>query len=328
MRAAARTGRRTGIVLALACLLGSAGLCAAESSGRRSRSKLSREDYKAKDMLERGLEALKAQQEDRGVKLISSVPRMFPKSPMRFEALMALGRFRREKRDFDLAIKQFAQVKTSPEKSQQAEALYEIGICHYGKNSYEEAFKHLRKVTTDYPWTVFANEAYYYIGLCHFRLRRWSRSVKALQMVGASVPTNVEEGLRVEAGQRFYVKVVDQDLAVLKARGGAVTVSLETTGGDAERVKLKPFGEGAEYLGSIKTEAASATTGDRILQIAGGDVVEVRYVDENTEDGTRDRKLLAKGLMVSTASAGFTDGAYREYTDGVFANGESFVRVR
>jgi len=32
--------------------------------------------------------------------------------------------------------------------------------------------------------------------------------------------------------------------------------------------------------------------------------------------------------MVSTASVGFTDGAYREYTKGVFADQDCFIRVR
>ena len=45
---------QTGAALALACLAGAGVVHAAQPPGRRSRSALSREDYKAKDMLQRG----------------------------------------------------------------------------------------------------------------------------------------------------------------------------------------------------------------------------------------------------------------------------------
>ncbi len=314
--------------LVLGCLAGPETLAARRRKGGR-RGSLSKMDYKANDMLNKGLEALKLKQEERGIKLIASVPRIFPKSKIRFKAHMALGQYHKKKRSFDLAIKQFQQIKTAEDEPLLAEALYETGICYYNLNSFDKAFMTLRKVTNEFPWTVYANEAFYYIGLCHFKLGRWSKAVEALEMVGASVPTNVKGKVYAEAGQRYYVKIFDKDLVVLKESGEKLKVAVAAKSGDRETVRLERLGRSGEYyLGSIPTAPGEAKVNDGVLQVIGGDLVTVAYIDKNTESGARDQKLLSAVQMVSTASAGFTDGAYREYTKGVFGDNDCFVRVK
>ncbi len=304
-------------------------LTAARKPKRRRRSGLSKEDYKANDMLNKGLELLRMKQEDRGVKLITSVPQMFPKSKIRFKAYMALGQHYKKKRNFEMAIKQFSQIKGIEDEEMLAEGIYETGICHYHMSSFDKAFMSLRKVTNEYPWTVYANEAFYYIGLCHFKLGRWSKSVEALEMVGASVPTNVRGNVYAEAGQRFYVKIYDKDLVVLKSSNEKLSVTLTTESGDRENVVLEALGRSGEYyLGSIPTLPGEAKSGDGKLQIIGGDVVKVAYTDQNTESGERNQQLISTAKMVSTASIGFTDGAFREYTKGVFGDNDCFVRIK
>ena len=68
--------------------------------------------------------------------------------------------------------------------------------------------------------------------------------------------------------------------------------------------------------------------GDGRLQICGGDEATITYTNRYTADGKVDQKVLAKVKMVSTASVGFTDGAYREYTKGVFGDEAAFLRVK
>jgi len=318
------------------CVLTVAGLfLTADASAARQKKKdtapLTEEakmEYQANDMLKKGMELLEMKQEERGLKLISSVPRMFPNSKARFKACLALGKYYVDKRNYELAIKQFQQLGDSIDEEEQAEGLYQTGICFYYLNSFDKAFMALRKVTNDHPGSVYANESYYYIGQCHFKQGRWSKAIEALEMVGTSVPAERKGATKSEAGQRFYVKVFDKDLVILRELKRKLQVQVSTKSGDKEMVALEPLGKGGEYyIGSLVSEPGDPKP-DNKLQTVGRDVVTVEYVDENTEAGTVNRKVLDTVEVVSTASIGFTDGAYREYTQGVFGNQDCFIRVK
>jgi len=288
-------------------------------------------DYKANEMLTKGLELIdQPQSEERAVKILQSIPQMYPRSRIRFKAWNALGQYYMKKRNYDLAIKQFEQMNISESEDEQAEGLYRLGICHFLMNNYDKAFMALRKVTNQFPWSVFANEAYYYIGQCHFKLNRWANAVEALEMVGTSVPLTAEGETVAEAGQRLFVKIHDKDLVVLLKSGEKLKVQISTKSGDQEELLCEPLGKSGEYfIGSIQTQPGQIKAGDGVLQIKGGDTALVTYVDANTEDqNQRNVKRLATVRMVSTASLGFTDGAYREYTKGVVGGAECFVRLK
>ena len=287
-------------------------------------------DFKANDLLNKGVELLdQPQNEERAVKLLQSVPQLFPRSKVRFKAYLALGQHLAKKRNFDLAVKQLEQLEASDDQDQQAEGLYRLGVCYFQMSNYDKAFMALRKVTNQFPWSVYANESYYYIGQCHFKLNRWANAVEALEMVGTSVPLNAQGESLAEAGQRLFVKIHDKDLVVLLKSGEKLKVQVAAKSGDKEEVVCEPLGKSGEYfLGSIQTQLGTPVAGDGILQIIGGDVVTVDYNDENTEDNQRNVKRLATIRLVSSATLGFTDGAYKEYTKGVFGESEAFVRLK
>ncbi len=288
-----------------------------------------RMDFKANEMLNRGIELLEMGQTERGVNLIASVPDNFPRSKVRFKAHLALGQHLRETRQFDLAIRQFAKVAESENPDEQAEGLYQIGICHYDLSDFDSAFVALRRVTNEHAWSVFANEAYYYIGQCHFKLGRWSRAFEALEMVGTSVEPDRENEILAEAGHRLYIKILDKDLVVLRSTGGTTSAEITTRSGDRETIVLEPLGRSGEYyIGSIQTIQGDPQVGDGLLQITGGERVTVRYTDENTEDGRINEARSAEVRMVSSASVGFTDGAYESYATGIFADDPAFIRVK
>lgn len=288
-------------------------------------------DYQANDLLKKGLELLEQQQDERALKLIASVPRLFPKSKVRFQASMALGKYYASKQNYDQAIAQFQPLGDAEDPNVQAEGLYQTGICYFFLNNHDKAFMALRRVTNDFAGSVFANEAYYYIGQCHFKQGRWAKAIEALEMVGTSVADDgsVEGPARAESGQRLYVKVHDQDLVVLKDQQKQLALTVTAKSGDKESIRLEALGKSGEYyIGSVPTMPGDPTPGDGFLQVTGGDLAAVGYVDENTESGQGRQKRLAEVEIVSTASIGFTDGAYREYTHGIFADQESFLRVK
>ncbi len=289
-----------------------------------------KKDFKANDMLSRGVALLKEKQEDRGLKLIESVIKSYPNSVVRFKAHVAMGDYQQEKRSFDLAVKQYLAGAEAKSDEIKAEAIYKAGICYYNLNQHDKAFVTLRKVTRDYPWSVYANEAYYYIGLCHFKLKRWSRAFEALELVGTSVPVDASGGMVLaEAGQRLFVKIEDQDLIVARETGRFPEVRVVTKSGDSETITLAPLGKsGNVFIGSIMTQPGVATAGDSQLQTIGGDTLTITYVDENTESGTHNVKRLGSVRFVSTAAIGFVDGAYNEYRKGLFGGQDAFIRVR
>jgi tetratricopeptide (TPR) repeat protein len=280
--------------------------------------------------LNKALDFLDLHQDDRALKMLNSIPKEFPESPVRFKAYMELGKYHMEKREFPLAIKKFQQIETEEDPVVQAEALYQIGVCHFELGTYNQSFTMLRKVTSEYPGTKFANLAYFYIGRCHFKLKRWAKAVEALQKVGTSVDeTEENELIKSEIGKKFYIKIEDKDLAILKEEGKNITVDVKTNSGDAETVTLKP-GEGLKtyYIGEIETTLGGASPNDGVLQVIGLDEVTVSAIDSNTAEGERDRKVISKAKMVSSASVGFTDGAFRDYSAGIFAGSDCFVRVK
>ena len=305
-----------------------------DGAGRKPPAAASAEDaktdYKANDLLNKGLELLdQPQQEERAIRLLQSVSQLFPKSKIRFKSYLALGQHYVKKRNYDLAVKQFEQLSASENQDEQAEGLYRLGMSFFFLNQYDKAFMALRKVTNQFPWSIFANEAYYYIGQCHFKLNRWTNAVEALEMVGTSVPLNAEGETFAEAGQRLFLKIHDKDLVVLLKSADKLKVQVAAKSGDKEEVVCEPLGRSGEYfVGSIQTQPGSPKPGDGVLQIIGGDTVTVEYSDENTQENKRNVKRLANVRMVSSASLGFTDGAYKEYTKGVFGDSEAFVRLK
>ena len=292
-------------------------------------SEESKMEYKANDMLQKGLELLEMKQEERGLKMIQSVPDLFPKAKARFQAYLLVAKFYMDSREFELAIKQLAHLSESEDPGEQAEGLYQMGICYYSLNQYDRSFMALRKVTNDFPWSIVANEAYYYIGQCHFKMGRWAKAIEALEMVGTSVAPNEKGQTLAEAGQRLYLKVHDKDLVVLHHSGDKLSVTVAASSGDKEQITMGPLDRsGAYYIGSVATALGQPKSGDGTLQIKGGDTVSTTYSDSNSKEGKLNVSRLSTVQMVSSATVGFTDGAYREYTKGVFGDSEAFIRIK
>ncbi|MFT5497319.1 MAG: tetratricopeptide (TPR) repeat protein, partial [Kiritimatiellia bacterium] len=296
---------------------------------RGEMSETARMEYRANNMINQGFDLLQAKQEERGLKLLHDAARLFPTAQARFRAYLALGNYYLNKRNYALATKQFLLVDESEDEVEKSEALYRIGICYFSLNQYDRAFVSLRKVVNLYPATVFANESYYYIGLCHFKLGRWARAVEALEKVGTSTSEADTGPIYSESGQRFFAKVHDSDLVVLVENAGTFRVSAKAASGDEEAIDMSALGkDGARFIGSLPTGLGQPVKGDGIIQIKGGDEITLSYTDVNTSAGERNQVVLSKTRMVSSASIGFTDGAFREYTSGVFTEQPCFIRVK
>ena len=288
-------------------------------------------EARAKRMVRNAKELLENNEEDRAVGMLEAVPKMFPDAPSRFNAYLELGRHQIDKRQFDQATANLRKAMGSEDRELQAESLLLQGECQLARGESGDAAMVLRRVTQDYPTSLFANDAFFLIGQIHFDAGRWARASEAYKMVGTAVPDDGDTNSTVlaEAGQRIYVHVIDKDLAVLAALGENSKVELVSKSGDKERAELVGFGRGdGDFLASVITTTDPTQPYDGRLTVQGADDISVEYVDRNTEDGSVNKKRAASAGVVSTATLTFMDGAQRQRVRGVFVDQPAFIRLR
>jgi len=292
-------------------------------------------EMEAQRLLDKSQEFLQAKETERGVKMLETVLEQYPKSRVRYAASLALGRYYVGVHDLGKAIGYLASLKafdqpdtelSTTDREIYLEGLYLMGVAYFQMHQYSTAFPILRKITNDYPNTVWANQAYYYIGMCHFAQQNWGKAIEALSMVGTFVDPNGPTVQYVEAGRRFYVKVHDADLPVLTSLGKPVSITVETTHGDKEAIDCVPLSIGSDiYIGSIPTEIGTAKPGDRILQVLGGDTITTTYIDTNDEAGNINVPRVAKVKVVSTGAVTFTLGDYETRATAAFFDQPLFI---
>lgn len=288
-------------------------------------------EARAKRSVKNAVQLFAQNEDERAVGILEAVGRMYKETDAKFLANLELGRHFLDKRDFDRAFAELRNAQRSPHAEVQAEAFLLQGQLHVARGQAGEAMMVLRRLTQDYPTSLFANDAYFLIGQIHFDAQRWKRAAEAFQMVGTAVPeaeTNAD--VLAEAGQRVFVHVHDKDLAVLLSLGDTSEVVVSTKGGDRETAVLEPFGKGdGDFLASVRTSAdAPVKPGDGVLAVHGAEELSVEYVDRNTESGEVAKKLTAGAKVVSTGAIAFMDGALRQRVRGVFAGQPAVVRLR
>ena len=77
-----------------------------------------------------------------------------------------------------------------------------------------------RRLTEVAGRTKWANMAYFYIGMSHYNLKNWNKAIDSLSLVGTEVEdagnSNSDELGRIEIGQRFYSKIEDADIPIMR----------------------------------------------------------------------------------------------------------------
>ncbi|MBM4039640.1 MAG: tetratricopeptide repeat protein [Planctomycetes bacterium] len=310
----------------------------AKAPGKAPAAKAEEDEFAARRLLKRAQDLLLAREVERAVKMFESVIEQYPQSPIRFEVYLALGKHFLEARDQATAIsylrrlgdlKQGEEEPSGDAKEMYLEGLYLSGVAQFQMRQYAAAFPILRKITNNYPNTVWANQSYYYIGMCHFAQGNWNKAIQALSLVGTFVDPKSPSVEYAEAGRRFFVKVEDTDLPVLHRLGKAVEVTLTTQSGDKETVACIPLAaEQGIFICSIPTDLTAAKPGDGVLQVVGGDTITTSYVDANTQEGqpnvTREKKV----KVVSTAQLRFTLGTFESKASAAFLGQPLFVLLQ
>ena len=278
------------------------------------------EDRKAKKLLEAGDSRMEADEKAKALEIWRTVLDQFPRSKVRFDAHMRIGEYLlTSKGAFDEARKHFesAAEEENSDDTMRAQATLKQGVCFYEARLYGKCFKIFRKIIEDFPASEEVNRAYYYIGLGHFKQGHYSRAIESLEKVGTAFSEKEKGKEKVEAGKRLFVKIEDADLAIL-AQEDSIEILCKTKRGDEETLSCRAIGRNARIvLGSISTQLGSVKKGNGILEVGGGDSVDVLYVDKHTAGKKFDVKRLKQVQVVGQGKASIMDGSYRDTLKGV-----------
>lgn len=273
-------------------------------------------EFEASRLLDKAQEYLRMGENERGLQMLQSIVDRWPANRIRFQAWLVMGRYYMEAHKWAEAIPNFGRLKdlqkpdqepTGEELDWYLESLYQTGVCYYQISQYDAAFPVLRKITTQHPNTVWANQAYYYIGMCHFAKENWNRAIESLSLVGTFVDFDSPTAEYAEIGRRFYIKATDDDLPVIKRLGREVVATLSTSSGDQEKVPMLPLTTKADiYIGSLASDVGAPVPNDGRLSLLSGDKVTATYVDENTKLGERNVSRTNTLKAVSSGILQFT----------------------
>ena len=271
------------------------------------------EDRAARKLLQAGDTRLELGENEKALEIWESVVERYPRSQIRFEAHLRLGdHLLKEIKDFDKARLHYeaAAIESNENDEKRAYAFLNTGTCFYEAGNYGKCFSIMRDVIEKFPTSPEVNEAYYYIGLGHFKLDHYSRAIEALEKVGTALSSKDSLVEKVEAGKRLYVKIDDQDFAILEP-GTRIEVRCRTKGGDEETLFCDPVGRNARIaLGRIPTRLDKAVPNNGTLEVRGGDKITVTYIDAHTAEKSFDEKRLKEVVVVGNGVARITDGSY------------------
>lgn len=289
------------------------------------------EDQRATALLKKGTLLYEANKKKEAVEMWQDVVNRFPRSKVRFSARLELGKHFLKERDTEKAIGYLSRAIEDTAKNENegevAQAMFLIGQAHFEAGEYARAFTDLRKVTSQFPGTMWCNEAYYYIGMGHFRLKNYKRAIEAFQMVGTSITDNDRAAVKIEGGRRLYIKVSDDDLLTTL---GYENIGVRVTSGcgDEEQVVLMPVGlKGKVFVGSIACELANPVKGNGKLETWGHDFVTIEYIDKQAADKKHDVVRTHKIEVVGNAKLDFVDGALRKPVKGVVLDNIANIRL-
>jgi len=289
------------------------------------------EDRAASKLLEAGDTRYDADEVEKAVEVWQSVIERYPRSKVRYEAHLKLGDYFLDKKsEYDRARGHFETVSSeeNTDDTQRALATLKMGICFYEARNYARCFKVMRQVIESYPVSEQVNKAYYYIGMGHFKLGHYSRAIDALEKVGTALSAKDKGMEKVEAGKRLFVRIEDLDLAVLD-QDERVKALCKTTSGDEEMVECIPVGRNVRLvLGSVATRLGRPEKNNGVLEVQGGDIIDVFYVDGHTADHKFDVERIQKVQVVGVASVEIMDGAYQDNLSGVVLGKHVNIQVR
>jgi TolA-binding protein len=294
-----------------------------ETESGAERSRLSADvDRQAKLLYEKAMELMEYKQYERGLAMLNAIVRDNQGNILAHRANMAMGKhFLSQNKPkealnyFMLLTRVLAPVPTEKPAEEITdlyhEALFQAGFSQYQAGQYGAAFPLFRQLTEVAGKSKWANMAYFYIGMSHYNLKNWNKAIDSLSLVGTEIEDSGEELGRIEIGQRFYAKITDADVPVLRKLNQPVKAEVKVSNGDVEILEGVPVaGKKDELLISAPTVIGLPKPNDGVIQVVGGNTLTVTYLDDSTLDGKKGVPRTGTVRAVSTGTVGFFLGDY------------------
>jgi len=275
-------------------------------------------DPQARQLFDKAVELMEYKQYERGLAMLNAVVRDYQGTLIAHKAHMAMGKHFLNQRATSEALSHFmlltrvltpapGEKQTDEMQDLYHESLFQAGFAQYQAGQYSAGFPLFRRLTEVAGKTKWANQAYFYIGMSHYHMGNWNKAIDSLSLVGTEVDGAEGDDLgRIEIGQRFYSKISDADIPVMRKLGQEVQAQVKVSSGDTEMITGAPVpGKPEEMLASAPTSLGNAKPNDGILQMVGGDTLEVTYLDDSTLDGKKGVPRTGKVRAVSTGTVGF-----------------------
>lgn len=274
-------------------------------------------DRAARRLYEQALDYLAVKQYDRGLTMLDSVIRDNSGTLLAYRAHMAKGNHYLDQSKTKEALNHFMflsrvlipkpdTVQTEEEQELYKESLFKAGLAYYNSGQYGSCFPAFRRLTEIAGNSQWANQAYFYIGMSHYALKNWNKAIDALNLVGTEIEDAGDAVGQIEIGQRFYAKIIDDDIPVLRRLNQDVTATIMVSSGDVEKLSGVPVaGKKNEMLVSAPTRIGNPNPNDGVIQMVGGDTLESIYKDASTVSGEKDVIRRSKVKAVSTGMVGF-----------------------
>ena len=302
----------------------------AQDGERSRRARVSADiDRRAKHLYDKAIELMEYKQYDRGLEMLNSVVRDNQGTMLAHMAHMAIGKHYLDQRKYKECLSHFmlltrllapvpGETQTEEEVELYNESLFQAGLANYQSGQYAAGFPLFRRLTEVAGKTKWANMAYFYIGMSHYNLKNWNKAIDSLSLVGTEVSeegaetTDEGEDLgRIEIGQRFYAKIEDADVPIMRKLGQPIKAIVQVSSGDKEIITGAPVpGKKHEMLASAPTELGAPVQDDGKIQMIGGDILTVTYIDDSTLAGEKGVSRSGKVRAVSTGTVGFYLGDY------------------
>ena len=295
-------------------------MIAEEGRGRKAALNV---DLRAKQHFDKAVELMEYKEYERGIAMLETVIRDNAGNILGYQSHMVIGKHllsqnktSEAQSHFKLLTRLLAPKVGETNRDEEIENLYreslfQSGYCSYKGGKYTAAFPMFRRLTEVAAKTDWANKAYFYIGMSHYNLKSWNKAIDALSLVGTEMEDSGDDMGRIEIGQRFYAKISDEDIPVLKRLKKRVKVDVVCSNGDREELWGVPVaGKKNELMASAPTVVGTPKGGDGVIQMYGGDTLTVTYKDETTLDGKKDVERVGEVKAVSTGVVGFYKGDY------------------
>jgi len=316
-----RCGRRRPAVRGLCLAAALAGLCAT-ARAEETRRAAETVDRTAKRLFDQAMELIEVKQFERGLAMLDTVIRDNAGSILGYRAHMAKGKHFLDQNKPKESLSHFMLLsrllKPQPGEAQSEEvqqlykeSLFNSGLAHFQAGQYASSFPMFRRLTEIAGKSKWANQAYFYIGMSHYNLKNWNKAIDALSLVGTEVEDTGDETGRIEIGQRFYAKVTDEDIQILRKLKRDVKATVRVASGDVETLTGVPVpGKKNEMLLSAPTRIGGPNPGDDVLQMIGGDTLTITYSDDSTLSGDKNVERSGTVKAVSTGTVGFYLGDF------------------